>query len=133
MFRGVAFVRFETLRVAVFVRSRTGWGVVVRDGVVVEFAARVVMFVRSRPDVVVDVVRRFVLRDEFWVLSATAVPNNSGARHAIKSSLIPFILLLINNILSYLKKWASGNNEKKVKKMVRPGGIEPPRVAPQHP
>lgn len=58
--------------------------------------------------------RRDVGRVGVWTTSDIAVPSDSDAIHTAKSSLIPFILFLINIILSYLKKRASGNDYKSI-------------------
>ncbi len=109
-------VRADTPREdVVMLRSRIGVVVVVRDVTVEVAARRDETGARSRDvadwDAVADTLRRGVPRDEFVAAKDTAVVINNGAIHAAKSSLIPFILFLINIILSYLKKRASGNNE----------------------
>ena len=59
-------------------------------------AGRAVVAVALRVDwVAVVVARRLVGRDVFWTSPTAAALNSNGARHAIKRSLIPFILYLI--------------------------------------
>ena len=85
---------------------------------------------------VVDWFRAAVLRVAFLTVSATAPFNTGTTKQVAKNSFRPFIPSSEIYASKIFQNWASiflTNNMKYEIFLVQPGGLEPPRIAPQHP